>query len=127
MQVLSSQLKLFNPNLMGFYPYPKGSTCQAEDREANKTAPVVSTATIPLATEKSPRYGPMVHSPYIPVPALDISKLPMSTTQNKTIQFAAIGLRVMRGSWAVCTATSNTLAKRIAAALNEHKTNQRGI
>jgi hypothetical protein len=28
---------------------------------------------------------------------------------------------------AVCTAVSNTMAKRIAAALNEHTTDRRGI
>lgn len=42
-------------------------------------------------------------------------------------QFVAKGLRVMRSDQAACTATSNTMAKRIAAALNEHIPDRRGI
>jgi len=41
--------------------------------------------------------------------------------------YAAIGPRVMLGTRAICTAVSNTMAKRIAAALNEHKPDRRGI
>lgn len=42
-------------------------------------------------------------------------------------QFVAQGLRVMMGDRAVCTAASNTLAKRIAAALNDYIPNRKGI
>lgn len=42
-------------------------------------------------------------------------------------QYTAQGLRVMMADKAVCTATSNTMAKRISAALNEHITDRRGI
>jgi hypothetical protein len=42
-------------------------------------------------------------------------------------EYAAIGLRVMFGDRAVCTAVSNTMAKRIAAALNNHTPDRRGI
>lgn len=48
-------------------------------------------------------------------------KLPMRA------QFVAQGLRVAHGARAICTAVSNTTAKRIAAALNEHETDRRGI
>lgn len=43
------------------------------------------------------------------------------------LQFVATGLRVVQGARAICTAVSNTTAKRIAAALNEHETDRRGI
>ena len=42
-------------------------------------------------------------------------------------QHIARGPRVMCDEKAVCTAVSNTMAKRIAAALNEHTTDRRGI
>ena len=42
-------------------------------------------------------------------------------------QFVAQGVRVMMGERAVCTAVSNTMGKRIAAALNEHIPDRRGI
>lgn len=42
-------------------------------------------------------------------------------------QYTAQGLRVMMADKAVCTATTNTMAKRIAAALNEHIPDRRGI
>lgn len=42
-------------------------------------------------------------------------------------QYVAKALRVMLGDRAICTATSNTMAKRIAAALNDHITDRRGI
>ena len=51
----------------------------------------------------------------------------MNEEVSKPLRFAAIGLRVMLGARAVCTAASNTMAKRIAAALNEHKPDRRGI
>lgn len=41
-------------------------------------------------------------------------------------KFSADGLRVMNGAQAACTAVSNTMAKRIAAALNEYAPNRRG-
>ena len=41
--------------------------------------------------------------------------------------YVSAGLRVMLGARAICTAVSNTMAKRIAAALNEHKPDRRGI
>ena len=41
--------------------------------------------------------------------------------------YVAIGPRVMLGDRAVCTAVSNTMAKRIAAALNKHTPDRRGI
>lgn len=42
-------------------------------------------------------------------------------------QYIAKGVRVMLADRAICTAVSNTLAKRIAAALNNHITDRRGI
>jgi hypothetical protein len=42
-------------------------------------------------------------------------------------QYIAAGLRVMLVDRAICTAVSNTLAKRIAAALNAHTPDRRGI
>ena len=42
-------------------------------------------------------------------------------------QFTAHSLRVMHGARAICTAVSSTMAKRIAAALNEHDPDRRGI
>jgi hypothetical protein len=48
-------------------------------------------------------------------------KLPLRT------QYVAKGTSVMFGATAICTAPSNTLAKRIAAALNEHIPDRRGI
>lgn len=43
-------------------------------------------------------------------------------------QFTAQGARVMMtGDRAVATAVSNTMAKRIAAALNEHEPDRRGV
>lgn len=42
-------------------------------------------------------------------------------------QFISAGMRVMMGERAVATAVSNSMAKRIAAALNEHEPNSRGI
>jgi hypothetical protein len=42
-------------------------------------------------------------------------------------QYVAQGARVMMGAKAICTAVSNTLAKRIAAALNNHTPDRRGI
>jgi hypothetical protein len=42
-------------------------------------------------------------------------------------QYVAQGVRVMFSDRAICTAVSNTLAKRIAAALNEHIPDRRGI
>jgi hypothetical protein len=41
-------------------------------------------------------------------------------------RFISTGLRVMHGSKAVCTAVSNTTAKRIANALNKHDPDRRG-
>lgn len=43
------------------------------------------------------------------------------------LQYSANGVRVMLADRAVCTAVSNTMAKRIAAALNEHIPDRRGI
>jgi len=51
----------------------------------------------------------------------------METPEDKPKEFAAIKLRVMIGDRAVCTAVSNTMAKRIAAALNKHVPDRRGI
>jgi hypothetical protein len=42
-------------------------------------------------------------------------------------QYVAKGTSVMMGEKAICTAVSNTLAKRIAAALNNHIPDRRGI
>lgn len=42
-------------------------------------------------------------------------------------QYIAQGVRVMLADRAICTAVSNTLAKRIAAALNNHIPDRRGI
>jgi hypothetical protein len=42
-------------------------------------------------------------------------------------QYVALGVRVMLADRAICTAVSNTLAKRIAAALNNHIPDRRGI
>jgi len=42
-------------------------------------------------------------------------------------QYVAKGCSVMMGEKAICTAASNTLAKRIAAALNDHIPDRRGI
>jgi hypothetical protein len=42
-------------------------------------------------------------------------------------QYVAQGVRVMMADRAICTAVSNTLAKRIAAALNNHIPDRRGI
>jgi hypothetical protein len=42
-------------------------------------------------------------------------------------KYSAIGPRVMLGARAICTATSNTMAKRIAFALNNHTPGRRGI
>jgi hypothetical protein len=41
--------------------------------------------------------------------------------------YSPIALRVMLGDKAICTAVSNTMAKRIAAALNAHTPDRRGI
>jgi len=41
--------------------------------------------------------------------------------------YIARGLHVMRDGKAACTAISSTFAKRIAAALNEHEPDRRGI
>jgi hypothetical protein len=41
--------------------------------------------------------------------------------------FVAHGARVMLATRAVCTAVSNTMAKRIASALNSHDPDRRGI
>jgi hypothetical protein len=46
---------------------------------------------------------------------------------DKATVYAAIGPRVMLGDKAVCTAVSNTMAKRIASALNNHTPDRRGI
>jgi hypothetical protein len=42
-------------------------------------------------------------------------------------QYVARGTSVMFGATAICTAPSNTLAKRIAASLNAHIPDRRGI
>jgi len=42
-------------------------------------------------------------------------------------QYVAKGTSVMFGETAICTAVSNTSAKRIAAALNNHIPDRRGI
>jgi hypothetical protein len=42
-------------------------------------------------------------------------------------QYVAQGVRVMLADRAICSAVSNTLAKRIAAALNNHTPDRRGI
>jgi hypothetical protein len=42
-------------------------------------------------------------------------------------RYIALGVHVMRESKAVCTAISGTAAKQIAAALNEHEPDRRGI
>lgn len=42
-------------------------------------------------------------------------------------QYVAQGVRVMLADRAICTAVSNTMAKRIAAALNNHIPDRRGI
>ena len=42
-------------------------------------------------------------------------------------QYVAQGARVMLADRAVCTAVSNTMAKRVAAALNKHIPDRRGI
>lgn len=42
-------------------------------------------------------------------------------------QYIVKGTSVMYGATAICTAPSNTLAKRIAAALNNHIPDRRGI
>lgn len=42
-------------------------------------------------------------------------------------QYVAKGLRVAMADRAICTAASNTMAKRIAAALNDHIPDRRGI
>lgn len=42
-------------------------------------------------------------------------------------QYVAKGTSVMFGATAICTTPSNTLAKRIAAALNNHTPDRRGI
>jgi hypothetical protein len=42
-------------------------------------------------------------------------------------QYVAKTLRVVLGDRAICTAVSNTMAKRIAAALNDHIPDRRGI
>ena len=46
---------------------------------------------------------------------------------TKTLRFVAAGLNVMHGAVRVCTATSTTMAQRIAKALNLHTPNSRGI
>jgi hypothetical protein len=43
------------------------------------------------------------------------------------LQFVAIDRAVMRGQEHICTAVSNTFARRIARALNLHKPNSRGV
>lgn len=43
------------------------------------------------------------------------------------LRYVAWGVRVMLADRAICTAVSNTLAKRIAAALNNHFPDRRGI
>jgi hypothetical protein len=42
-------------------------------------------------------------------------------------QYVAQGVRVMLADRAICTAVSNTMAKRVAAALNDHIPDRRGI
>jgi len=48
-------------------------------------------------------------------------------TEKPQFRFVAIGSRVMYGSKAICAAASSTMAKRIAAALNQHRPNKRGV
>jgi hypothetical protein len=48
------------------------------------------------------------------------------TPGNQVPPFAGIGTHVMRGAWCVAVATSNTMARRIARALNRHTPNARG-
>lgn len=42
-------------------------------------------------------------------------------------RYISQGLRVMKDDRAICTAASNTMSKRIAAALNDHEPDRRGI
>lgn len=42
-------------------------------------------------------------------------------------QFVGVGCSVMRGSEHICAAKSGTMARRIAAALNAHAPNERGV
>lgn len=42
-------------------------------------------------------------------------------------EYVAINFAVMKGDQAICEAKSNTMAKRIAAALNKHSPDRRGI
>jgi hypothetical protein len=43
------------------------------------------------------------------------------------VKFVAVGASVMRGAEHIATAISNTFARRIARALNEHTPNSRGV
>lgn len=46
---------------------------------------------------------------------------------SKALQFVNVGIRVMCGQRCVATATSKTMAKRIARALNAHQPNSEGV
>jgi hypothetical protein len=60
--------------------------------------------------------------------ALSKKRLSLSEPTKPAPQnYSPIGLRVMLGDKAICTAVSNTMAKRIAAALNNHTPDRRGI
>ena len=52
---------------------------------------------------------------------------PDTTTEPKAESYGAAGPRVMLGPKAICTAVSNTMAKRIANALNNYTPDRRGI
>ena len=50
-----------------------------------------------------------------------------SSSAPDSLQFVAVKSAVMRGSEHIATAVSKTMAKRIANALNRHKTNSEGV
>jgi hypothetical protein len=64
------------------------------------------------------------HRGFFSHPALDLAAAPPAPA---VVQFVAVGASVMRGAEHIATAVSNTFARRIARALNEHKPNSRGV
>jgi hypothetical protein len=63
------------------------------------------------------------HRGFFSEPAL----IPAAAPAAPVIRFVAVGASVMRGPEHIATAISNTFARRIARALNEHKPNSRGV
>jgi hypothetical protein len=62
------------------------------------------------------------HRGFFSQPVVDPTAAPAAA-----VRFVAVGASVMRGAEHIATAVSNTFARRIARALNDHKPNSRGV